>query len=71
MTFFFSEKLWLNFSSESTARQTVYLKCQASYSQKNNNTVNVLKLRSPKCLTKWHMQTVQIQLKEQSDHGLH
>ena len=33
---------------------------------------NVLKFRTPKCLTKWHMQTVQTEirllLKEQSDH---
>ena len=38
-------------------------------------TVNVLKFRTPKFLTKWHMQTVQTQirllLKEQSDQGLH
>ena len=33
-------------------------------------TVNVLKFWTPKCLTKWHMQTVQT-LKEQSDQGLH
>ena len=38
-------------------------------------TVNVLKFRTPKFLTKWQMQTVQTQirllLKEQSDQGLH
>ena len=38
-------------------------------------TVNVLKFRTPKCLTKWHMQTVKTQirllLREQSNHGLH
>ena len=37
--------------------------------------VNVLKFHTPKCLTKWYMQTVQTQirllLKEQSDQGLH
>ena len=37
------------------------------------NSVNVLKFHTPKCLSKWHMQTVQtqIRLKEQSDEGLH
>ena len=37
--------------------------------------VNVLKFCTPKCMTKWHMQTVQTQirllLKKQSDQGLH
>ena len=41
---------------------------------KTKATVNVLKLCTPKCLTKWPMQTVQTQirllLKEQSDQGL-
>ena len=40
-----------------------------------HGTVNVLKFRTPKCLMKWHMPTVQTQirllLKEQSDQGLH
>ena len=38
-------------------------------------TINVLKFRTQKLLTKWHMQTMQTQirllLKEQSDQGLH
>ena len=38
-------------------------------------TITVLKFRTPKCLTKWHMQIVQTQirllLKEQSDQDLH
>ena len=34
--------------------------------------MNVLKFPTPKCLTKWHLQTVQTQIrKEQSDQGLH
>ena len=37
--------------------------------------VSVLKFRTSKCLTKWHMQAVKTQirllLKEQSDQGLH
>ena len=41
----------------------------------SSGTVNVLKIRTPKFLIKWHMQTVQTQirllLKEQSDQGLH
>ena len=45
------------------------------YFQEGNVTVNVLKIRTPKFLTKCHMQTVQTQirllLKEQSDQGLH
>ena len=39
------------------------------------NMVNVLKFRTPKLLKKWHLQTMQSQirllLKEQSDQGLH
>ena len=41
----------------------------------NMPMVNVLIFRTPNCLTKWHMRTVQTQirllLKEQSDQGLH
>ena len=40
---------------------------------KCSGTVNVPKFCTPKFLTKWHMQTVpiQIRLQEQSDQGLH
>ena len=34
-------------------------------------TVNVLKFGTPKLLTKWHMQTVQTQIRLRSDQGLH
>ena len=40
-----------------------------------HSTVNVLKFCTSKCLTKWHMQIVQTQIRllfqEQSDQGLH
>ena len=48
---------------------------QAVVSYRPQYMVNVLKFCSPKWLTKWHMQTVQTQirllLKELSDQGLH
>ena len=53
----------------------------------NTYMINVLKFRTPRCLTKWHMQTVQTQIRllhmqtvqtqirllqrEQSDQGIH
>ena len=59
-----------NLCFQAKIRKIMYTPMHPSFT-----TVNILKIRTPKFLTKWHMQTVQTQirllLKEQSDQGLY